>query len=78
MATSPATKSATISRILFATDFSPCSDLVLSYAIALAAQFGVPLELLHVLPPNQSATATDVVPRSPFGQRQADVPENPR
>lgn len=72
MATSPATKPAVISRILLATDFSPCSDLALSYAIPLAVQFGVPLELLHVLPPNRPATATDVVPRVPFDQRAAE------
>jgi nucleotide-binding universal stress UspA family protein len=72
MATSPATKPAIISRILFATDFSPCSDLALSYAIPLAVQFGVPLELLHVLPPNRPAPATDVVPRVPFDQRAAE------
>ena len=72
MATSPATKPPVIDRILFATDFSPCSDLALSYAIALAAQFGVPLELLHVLPPNQPATVTDVVQQVPFDQRESE------
>ncbi|HEY4930399.1 MAG TPA: universal stress protein [Terriglobales bacterium] len=72
MATSPATKPAITSRILFATDFSPCSDLALSYAVVLAAQVGAPLELLHVLPPSRPATATDVVPRVPFDQREAE------
>ena len=72
MATSPATKSVAVSRILFATDFSPCSDLALSYAVASAAQFGVSLELLHVLPPNLPATSTDIMPRVPFDQREAE------
>jgi nucleotide-binding universal stress UspA family protein len=39
-----------LKHILFATDFSPCSESALRFARALAEQFGSTIHLLHVLP----------------------------
>ena len=73
MATSPATKSATISRILFATDFSPCSELALSYAVALTSQFGASLQILHVLlPPNVPPALSDSLTHIPSDQKETE------
>ena len=73
LATSPATKSATISRILFATDFSPCSGLALSYAVALTSQFGASLQILHVLRPlNVPAALSDSLTRIPSDQKETE------
>jgi nucleotide-binding universal stress UspA family protein len=38
-------------RVLCPTDFSECSTAAVDYAAALAAAFGVPLRLLHVITP---------------------------
>ncbi len=52
MATAPKlVLSLKLKNILFATDFSPCSELALPYARALATRFGSTVHLLHVLPP---------------------------
>lgn len=37
------------SRILFATDFSPCSDHAQAYAFALAKRFKAPIHVVHVV-----------------------------
>jgi nucleotide-binding universal stress UspA family protein len=42
---------AAIRNILFATDFSPCSEAALPFAIALAKQCGANLLLTHILSP---------------------------
>ena len=44
-----------LSRILFATDFSACSEGALPYARKLAEQFGAKLDMVHVLPPGPLA-----------------------
>ncbi|MGH9524750.1 MAG: universal stress protein [Terriglobales bacterium] len=41
---------AAIRNILFATDFSPCSEVALPFAIALAKEHGASLFLTHILP----------------------------
>ena len=38
-------------RILWATDFSPCSDAALNYALAIARRYGSHLYLAHVIRP---------------------------
>jgi nucleotide-binding universal stress UspA family protein len=35
-------------KVLVPTDFSPCSDQALEYALAIAERFGATIELLHV------------------------------
>ena len=39
-----------LKNILFATDFSPCSNAALPYAMAIAHQYGARLHGVHVLP----------------------------
>jgi nucleotide-binding universal stress UspA family protein len=39
-----------LKRILFATDFSPCSEAVMTYAAALARDFDATLYAAHVIP----------------------------
>ena len=52
-ATAPLTAAApaAIRKILFATDFSPCSELALPFAIAIARRHGAALFITHILPP---------------------------
>jgi len=38
-------------RILFATDFSPTSEVALPYAVSLAGHYGSNLYLAHVISP---------------------------
>jgi len=39
-----------LKNILFATDFSPCSNAALPYALSMARQFGATLHAAHVMP----------------------------
>jgi len=48
------------SRILVPTDFSPPSDAALEYARILAAKFGSPLQILHVI--DDPTSASEFVP----------------
>lgn len=43
-------------RILFATDFSPCSRIALSYARAIAARYGSTVYVMHVIPCESATT----------------------
>jgi nucleotide-binding universal stress UspA family protein len=47
-----------LDNILYATDFSECSELSLPFAIALARRYGSTLHALHVLTPNPLASGT--------------------
>lgn len=47
----PPARPATIRNILFATDFSPCSEAALPLALALAKRYDAALFPTHVLPP---------------------------
>lgn len=59
----PTVAPVTIRNILFATDFSPCSQKALEYAVAEARRHGATLHLLHVLPHEpRLALPMDVVP----------------
>jgi len=49
-----------IENILFATDFSPCSNAALPYALSVARQYGATLHAAHILP-----TKTEIVLMSP-------------
>lgn len=49
-------------NILFTTDFSPCSDTALPYALSLARKYGASLYAAHVMP-----TLADIVCISPEG-----------
>jgi nucleotide-binding universal stress UspA family protein len=51
-------KSAALSKILFATDFSPYSEAALPYALRLANQYGAQLYATHVLSPEAYLFAT--------------------
>ncbi len=44
-----------LSNILFATDFSPCSEQALPYARALGERFGSTVHVLHVMTPEARA-----------------------
>ncbi len=53
-------------RILFPTDFSPCSDRALAHLLGLAAIYRSQVFVVHVLPPEspaRSETVSDFVPR---------------
>lgn len=50
MHTVEAGKRITVKNILFATDFSPCSNAALPYALSVARQFGATLHVAHVMP----------------------------
>ncbi len=39
-----------LKNILFATDFSPCSNAALPYALSVARRYGATLHAAHVLP----------------------------
>ncbi|MGI9101332.1 MAG: universal stress protein [Terriglobales bacterium] len=54
----PSLTSVTIKNILFATDFSPCSETALPFAAAMARRFGATLFITHIISPN----ATPYVP----------------
>ncbi|MFB3814759.1 MAG: universal stress protein [Terriglobales bacterium] len=61
-------------NILFATDFSPCSENALPYARVLAQRFGSTIHVLHVLPPEApSAVPMD---RAPLLDEQRQVADN--
>jgi universal stress protein A len=64
---------ATVTRILVATDFSVASGAALTFAKALAGQFGASLHLLHVLedPYVTGAFAPEVYAPPPAGLREA-------
>ena len=47
----PVAAPAAIRNILFATDFSPCSNVALTFASAIARRHQAALFLVHVLPP---------------------------
>lgn len=49
--TRPSIPSLSLKRILVPVDFSKCSESAVDYAVALAAQFGASLLLLHVVEP---------------------------
>jgi len=49
-----------LNNILFATDFSPCSNAALPYALSIARQFGAMLHAAHVVP-----TVAEMVLMSP-------------
>jgi nucleotide-binding universal stress UspA family protein len=51
-------KSAALSKILFATDFSPYSEIALPYALRLANQYGAQLYATHLLSPEAYLFAT--------------------
>jgi nucleotide-binding universal stress UspA family protein len=51
-------KSVAVSKILFATDFSPYSDAALPYALQVASQYGAKLYATHVLSPEAYLFAT--------------------
>jgi nucleotide-binding universal stress UspA family protein len=51
-----------IKTVLFATDFSPCSDQALPYAAALAGRYGARLLLAHILEPEPRSS----VPLEPY------------
>lgn len=50
MKTLEASKRIALTNILFATDFSPCSNAALTYALAIASQYGAKLYGAHILP----------------------------
>jgi nucleotide-binding universal stress UspA family protein len=55
-----------LDRILYATDFSPCSLQALPHALALARSFGSAVDCLHVLIPQQVRLGeSDVGPADP-------------
>ena len=54
-----------LKNILFATDFSPCSDAALPYAASLARKHGATLHAAHVIP----TVVGDIVFISPEGWR---------
>ena len=41
-----------LKNILFATDFSPCSNAALPYALSIARRYGAKFYAAHVLPPD--------------------------
>jgi nucleotide-binding universal stress UspA family protein len=47
-----------LNNILFATDFSPYSEVALPYALRLANQYGAQLYATHVLSPEAYLFAT--------------------
>jgi nucleotide-binding universal stress UspA family protein len=51
-----------IKTVLFATDFSPCSDQALPYAAALAGRYGARLLLAHIIEPEPRSS----VPLEPY------------
>ncbi|MFB3915589.1 MAG: universal stress protein [Terriglobales bacterium] len=51
MATSVAPVRISLQNILFATDFSSCSETALPYALGLAHRYGAGLYTVHVVPP---------------------------
>ena len=50
MHTVEAGKRIALKNILFATDFSPCSNAALSYALSVARRYGARLQVAHVIP----------------------------
>jgi len=60
MAASPVSSGAAISRVLCATDFSPCANLAVAQALTLAGSSKAKLWLLHVLAPVPAPVSTDV------------------
>jgi nucleotide-binding universal stress UspA family protein len=50
---SPSPTKTTLKNILFATDFSPCSEVALPFAIAMAKKHGGTIFITHVIRPEQ-------------------------
>ncbi len=50
MHTAEAGKRITLENILFATDFSPCSNAALPYSVSVARRYGATLQAAHILP----------------------------
>jgi len=60
-----------LKNILFATDFSPCSNVALSYALSVARRYGATLHAAHVMP-----TEADMLYLSPESWQAASEEEN--
>ncbi|HTR67675.1 MAG TPA: universal stress protein [Terriglobales bacterium] len=58
MTTLEVVKRVALNKILFATDFSPCSNAAMAYAVAIANQYGAKLYAAHVLSPDSYLFAT--------------------
>lgn len=50
MATAEVTRRIAVKNVLFATDFSPCSNAALIYALSVARRYGATLYAAHVMP----------------------------
>jgi nucleotide-binding universal stress UspA family protein len=50
MTTVEATRRIAVKNVLFATDFSPCSNAALPYALSVARRYGATLHAAHVMP----------------------------
>lgn len=74
MATTAKTiRSVLLKNILFATDFSSCSEAALPFAHALASRFGSVVHLIHVLPPEPRLPLTvDYVPELDAELRESE------
>lgn len=57
-------------RVLFPTDFSPCSDRALTHLLGIAATYRSHVLILHVLPPESAPTGSTV---SDFAPRLLDL-----
>jgi nucleotide-binding universal stress UspA family protein len=53
-------KRITLENVLFATDFSPCSNAALPYAVSIARRYGATLHAVHIVP-----TQAEIVLMSP-------------
>jgi nucleotide-binding universal stress UspA family protein len=58
-----------IKNILFATDFSPCSEVALPFAIAIAKRYGGTIFIAHVIRPEQELS---MELGEPMGPRSAE------
>ncbi|MGZ4788961.1 MAG: universal stress protein [Terriglobales bacterium] len=63
-------------RVLFPTDFSPCSDRALTHLLGIAATYQSHVFILHVLPPELEPTAEAVADFAPslfdFNRHEAE------
>ena len=63
-------------RVLFPTDFSPCSDQALTYLLGIAATYQSRVFILHVLPSESAPTAATVPEFAPrlfdFNRHEAE------